>query len=633
MSSNEAGRKKQRLYVDMDGTLAVFTPVDELEMLYEKGYFLNQEPHENVVEAVREIIQRRPDIEVHILSAYLTDSEYALQEKNEWLDRHLPQIDQEHRIFVPCGSDKKAGIEGGIRSNDYLLDDYTKNLDEWHPPARGIKLLNAINHTRGTWAHDRISYDKNPTQIANDIYGVVTGAANVFDERPWPPRTHSNESEEGTMENGRSTLGNDKAAPDPGAVAVKGARWEKHLHFNDEQYKIARHESSALAYARAKGYDLVKESANTYHLREHDSMVFRTDGSWFWNSHGLKGGAIEFLMHYEGKTLPEAVLTLSDGKEHPLSGEKARQPSVPYKKDPLEKKPFAVPSRSDNYRQMFAYLVKGRGLDNEIITSLAKQGLVYPTKYVDKKNSNVYTNVVFAGVDPSGSVRSAFQRGSATNSTFKMEINGSDKTVPFAITAGEPSAKTLCVFEGAIDAISHASVQKLAGADWQGCHRISQGGNAPIETITKFLDAHPAVDTVRLCFDNDSAGRIMSKQVHQNLIAVGYQGKIENVPVPSGKDWNEYLQTWRETVASHRLLPAHEHIGQEESTYGRIHHIDEHGKIRKTVAYHNKQAFGNDSKQMVSQGVSVIVETPAQVERVLAQEQKKRKPTAGTARG
>ena len=144
-------RKKQRLFVDIDGTLAVFKPVDTLETLYEKGYFLNLAPHENVVAAVKEIVTNHPEIEVNILSAYLTDSQYALQEKNEWLDRYLPEIDQTHRIFVPCGSDKKEGI-GGIRSDDFLLDDYTHNLNEWQPPARGIKLLNAINHTRGSWA-------------------------------------------------------------------------------------------------------------------------------------------------------------------------------------------------------------------------------------------------------------------------------------------------------------------------------------------------------------------------------------------------------------------------------------------------------------------------------------------------
>lgn len=105
-------RKKQRLFVDIDGTLAVFKPVDTLETLYEKGYFLNLAPHENVVAAVKEIVTNHPEIEVNILSAYLTDSQYALQEKNEWLDRYLPEIDQTHRIFVPCGSDKKEGIGG-----------------------------------------------------------------------------------------------------------------------------------------------------------------------------------------------------------------------------------------------------------------------------------------------------------------------------------------------------------------------------------------------------------------------------------------------------------------------------------------------------------------------------------------
>ena len=42
-------QEKQRLFVDMDGTLAVFRQVDELETLYEKGYFLNLAPQRNVL--------------------------------------------------------------------------------------------------------------------------------------------------------------------------------------------------------------------------------------------------------------------------------------------------------------------------------------------------------------------------------------------------------------------------------------------------------------------------------------------------------------------------------------------------------------------------------------------------------
>ncbi len=175
--------EKQRLFVDMDGTLAVFRHVDELETLYEKGYFLNLEPQKNVLAAIRELAVNHPEIEVNILSAYLTDSQYALQEKNKWLDRYLPEINRDHRVFVPCGTDKKEGIRGGIRENDILLDDYTKNLNEWQPPAKGIKLLNGINHSRGTWPHDRLRHDREGASLAAAILSVMKDEKQIFDEK------------------------------------------------------------------------------------------------------------------------------------------------------------------------------------------------------------------------------------------------------------------------------------------------------------------------------------------------------------------------------------------------------------------------------------------------------------------
>lgn len=65
----------------MDGTLAEFKKVDTLEKLYEKGYFLNLEPHMNVVDAIRSIVTDHSEIEVYILSAVLSDSPYAVTEK------------------------------------------------------------------------------------------------------------------------------------------------------------------------------------------------------------------------------------------------------------------------------------------------------------------------------------------------------------------------------------------------------------------------------------------------------------------------------------------------------------------------------------------------------------------------
>lgn len=173
----------QRLYVDMDGTLAVFTPANKLEDLYEQGYFANLKPIDNVVAAVKTIIKEHPEIEVNILSAHLSDSPFALAEKNAWLDRYLPEVDSEHRIFPPCGQNKKDFIPGGIRRDDYLLDDYTHNLAQWEPPAKGIKLLNGINHTRGTWQSDRIRCNRSPQELADGIVSVMQGQTRIMDEQ------------------------------------------------------------------------------------------------------------------------------------------------------------------------------------------------------------------------------------------------------------------------------------------------------------------------------------------------------------------------------------------------------------------------------------------------------------------
>ncbi len=179
----EQEKTKKRLFIDMDGTLAEFKNVDTLETLYEKGYFEKLQPQVTVVEAVRLIVQQCPDIEVFVLSAVLSDSPYALEEKNTWLDMYLPEIDAAHRLFPACGTDKKEAIEGEITERDFLLDDYTKNLNDWEPPARGIKLLNGINHTRGSWQNAMVSWDKQPEMIACELAVMIRGTNPVQDKK------------------------------------------------------------------------------------------------------------------------------------------------------------------------------------------------------------------------------------------------------------------------------------------------------------------------------------------------------------------------------------------------------------------------------------------------------------------
>lgn len=176
--------RKFRLFVDMDGTLAEFQKVSAMEELYERGYFAQLPPQQNVVDTLRLLIHTTSSVDVFILSSVLFDSRFAMEEKNGWLNKYLPEIDRAHRIFLPCGESKAGYVPGTLREGDCLLDDYTKNLVDWNRAGgRGIKLLNGINHTQRSWSGARISIDRPPAQLAGALLKVADGHC-VLDERP-----------------------------------------------------------------------------------------------------------------------------------------------------------------------------------------------------------------------------------------------------------------------------------------------------------------------------------------------------------------------------------------------------------------------------------------------------------------
>lgn len=159
---------KQRIFVDMDGVLAKFNPIAKVEDLYTQGYFAKLPPQQNVVNAIKTLITDNK-LDVYILSAAL-DSPYAKNEKNLWLNKYLPEINEIHRVFTEYGQPKENFIIGGIKNTDILLDDYTVNLNGWCPPGQGIKCLNGINGTHGTWQGAKISASDTPQQIVEQIY-------------------------------------------------------------------------------------------------------------------------------------------------------------------------------------------------------------------------------------------------------------------------------------------------------------------------------------------------------------------------------------------------------------------------------------------------------------------------------
>ena len=94
------------LFVDMDGTLVTWKQAACFEELLQENYFRDLPPYKEVVDAINWLNSTYPEIDVHVLSAYMPENPYSVNEKNEWLDTYLPAIPKANRIFVPCGISK-----------------------------------------------------------------------------------------------------------------------------------------------------------------------------------------------------------------------------------------------------------------------------------------------------------------------------------------------------------------------------------------------------------------------------------------------------------------------------------------------------------------------------------------------
>lgn len=383
--------------------------------------------------------------------------------------------------------------------------------------------------------------------------------------------------------------------------------------FTKEQLLAAR-ECSALEYARSRGYDLIRRGSS-YQLREHDSMVFLPDGGWFWNSRQKHGRAIEFMMEYEDMTLPEAVLRLNG--IDPERMEACPTPDYrPREPENAAEKTLHLPQRAENMKRMFSYLANTRGIDRDLLRRLVREGRIYQNDAATKDGA-VVSNAVFVGMDERGQARSAALRGCGSSSTFRLESAGSDKEYAFEIP-GRAGCRKLYVFESPIDAMSHATLRLLGEQVVFDGTRISLGGSGKVEAILRVLRRDPALQEIHFCLDNDEGGRIITARLRESLLQNGISGEqIFVEQVPFGKDWNEYLQTWRGIVDRHELHETTREMDPDRlagDVCGRVHLLDETGAVAQTYAYRDRKHFCNAARLYTAKSTPCVIETPHQLE-------------------
>lgn len=306
------------------------------------------------------------------------------------------------------------------------------------------------------------------------------------------------------------------------------------LYCTAEQYAAAKKNNNALEYVRRRGYALIQEG-KYYRLRDHDSLVFAPDGTWWWNSRGLHGNdALEFLIRCEGRSFPEAVLILAGDHPEDRSG-LAAEPvsSAPI---PAPVVPFKLPPCSSDMRRMVAYLCKTRKLAYALVQEMLDQGLVYESVYRTTCGTEIH-NACFVSYDARGIPVSAYQRGITADSTYKGEVPGSSKDWGWLLSGKHPT--TLYIFEAVIDAASFATLRLRQGEDPLDDGDYLALGGLSLIPIQHYLDTHPHIEEITLLLDGDAWGKAAAQRCQEKLEKLGY--RVSSRIPPYGKDWNDTL--------------------------------------------------------------------------------------------
>ncbi|RJQ39468.1 MAG: DUF3991 domain-containing protein [Nitrospiraceae bacterium] len=311
----------------------------------------------------------------------------------------------------------------------------------------------------------------------------------------------------------------------------------EYIYFTDEQKRRAN-SVDLVDFLRRQGEQLTR-SGRDWRWKRHDSVTLRGN-QWFRHSRKEGGLAIDFVREFFGLSFPEAVRLL-------LGGEAGVEWNQTHKSALPPRKPFALPEMNSDMRRVYAYLIKQRFIDRDVITHFAKAKILYESRELSRDKIKEYHNAVFVGHDENGVPKHAHKRGIYTMGvSYRGNVEGSDPKYSFHhIGDGD----TLYVFEAPIDMLSFIT---LYPKDWKQNSYVALDGVAEHAMLCQ-LALNPHLQKVVLCLDHDEAGIEATGRLTEILREHGYPQV--SVLQPEYKDWNECLKA-RNGIAP---IPAQEH--------------------------------------------------------------------------
>ncbi|HCR82802.1 MAG TPA: hypothetical protein DIW07_05205 [Lachnospiraceae bacterium] len=295
-----------------------------------------------------------------------------------------------------------------------------------------------------------------------------------------------------------------------------------YVHFSDDQ-KYRANNVDLVDFLQRRGEKLIP-SGRDKRLASDRSITVRGN-EWYDHSAESGGYAIDFVRQFYGLSFPEAVTMLLGGEQ----GEVYRSASQK-KQEP--KHPFALPNPHSDMRRVYAYLVKTRLIDREVVNYFAKAKLLYESCEKSKDGTKEYHNAVFVGYDENGVPRHAHKRGLYTEGTgFKGNVDSCDPAYSFHYVG---TSNRLYVFEAAIDLLSYIT---LHPKDWQNHSYVALCGIGG-QAMLWMLEQYPQLRQVSFCLDNDEAGHKACERLKNQLAEKGYSSQRL---IPQEKDWNDDL--------------------------------------------------------------------------------------------
>lgn len=284
-------------------------------------------------------------------------------------------------------------------------------------------------------------------------------------------------------------------------------------------------------YARKMGYTVVKKG-RFFSLKEHDSVMIDPRKNCFWRnsepgsgkSIGKGGSIIDFVCEFRGATLHEALKELSEEIDLDTSSSLG-QGRIEMQ---TEKQEIRLPKQDGTMRNIYAYLIKTRGIDKEVVQNLVDRHMLY---------QDMNKNCVFISYDIQDKKKVVFgcRRGTNTYHPFYGDLAGCDYRQCFYYPNNDK--ERLYITESVIDMMSVMSLKK----DRAAFRYLALAGVGKIDALDIYL-SDARIHETWIGTDNDEPGRKAARLLRDKIQRLRPDIKIVFDLPKEGKDWNDVLK-------------------------------------------------------------------------------------------